>query len=70
MRYRQRILYPRGTVPALAKRFGVSEVTVRSALRFATEGEQPNLIREAAIRDFGAKMAKVPVIGSTKEVNT
>lgn len=65
--YRQRILYSRGVIPMLAKRFGVTEVTVRSALRFATEGEQPNLIRETAIKEYGCKVSRVPVIDNKKK---
>ena len=40
--FRHRILYEKGVIPQLAKRFNVSENTVRYALRFATEGEQPD----------------------------
>lgn len=64
--YRQRILYSRGVIPMLAKRFGVTEPTVRNALRFATYGEQPDLIRETAIKEYGCKVSKVPVISTQK----
>lgn len=40
--YRHRILYEKGVIPKLAKRFGVSENTVRNALRFTTEGVDNN----------------------------
>ena len=36
--YKARILYEKGVIPKLAKYFGVSEHTVRNALRFVTEG--------------------------------
>lgn len=65
--YRQRILYSRGVIPMLAKRFGVTEVTVRSALRFATEGEQPNLIREVAVKEYGCKVSRVPVMPTKRQ---
>ena len=48
-----KILYERGIVTKLASRLGVTEQTVRNALRFATEGEQPDLIREIALKDYG-----------------
>ncbi len=48
-----KILYERGIVAKLASRLGVTEQTVRNALRFATEGEQPDLIREIALKDYG-----------------
>ena len=48
-----KILYERGMVTKLASRLGVTEQTVRNALRFATEGEQPDLIREIALKDYG-----------------
>lgn len=54
--FRHRILYEKGTVAKLAKRFGVSEQTVRSALRFATEGELPDLIRKVALNEYGGRI--------------
>lgn len=61
--YRHRILYEKGVIPQLAKRFNVSENTVRYALRFATEGEQPDLIRKVAIEEYGCVISKKPIIG-------
>lgn len=60
--YKARILYEKGTIPKLAKRFGVTENTVRNALRFATEGEQPDLIRRIALREYGCALVKKPII--------
>ena len=41
-----RILVERGSVKKLAILFEVSEQTVRNALRYITEGEMPERIRE------------------------
>lgn len=59
--FRHRILYEKGTIPKLAKRFGVTETTVRNALRFTTEGEQPDLIREIAIKEYGCVLNRRPI---------
>lgn len=56
-----RILYERGAIPKIAKRVGVTEQTVRLALRFATEGDQPDLIRKVAIDEYGCMLQKRPV---------
>lgn len=56
------ILYERGVVSKLAKRFGVTERTVRSALRCVTEGEQPDLIRMVALKEYGCVLRKKPII--------
>ena len=48
-----RILYERGDIAKIAKKVGVSDTSVRMALRFATEGEVPDLIRRIAIQEFG-----------------
>lgn len=56
------ILYERGTVVKLAKRVGVTEATVRLALRFATEGEQPDLIRKLALQEYGCVLRRKPII--------
>ena len=60
--YRHRILYEKGVIPKLAKRFNVSENTVRYALRFSTEGEQPDLIRKIALNEYGCVISKKPII--------
>ena len=59
--YRARILYEKGTIPKLAKRFGVTENTVRNALRFTTEGEQPELIRPVALKEYGCALSQKPI---------
>lgn len=60
--YKARILYEKGTIPKLAKRFGVTENTVRHALRFLTEGEQPELIRTTALQEYGCALIKKPIL--------
>ena len=57
-----KILYDRGVISKLAKRVGVTEATVRLALRFATEGEQPDLIRQVAIKEYGCVLQRKPVM--------
>lgn len=57
-----RILYERGVIPKIAKRVGVTEATVRLALRFATEGEQPDLIRHIALKEYGCVLRKKPIV--------
>lgn len=59
---RLRILYEKGVIPQIAKRVGVTDQTVRSALRFATEGEQPDLIRKLAISEYGCVLQQKPII--------
>lgn len=59
--YKHRILYEKGVIPQLAKRFSVSENTVRYALRFATEGEQPDLIRKVALEEYGCALSQKPI---------
>ena len=39
---RYKILYEKGVVSKLSSRFGVTDQTVRNALRFSTEGDQPD----------------------------
>ena len=52
-----KILYGRGVVRKLMKEFGVSDNTVRQALKFVTEGEQPEAIRRYALKYLGCKVA-------------
>lgn len=59
--FRCRILYEKGVIPRLAKRFGVTDQTVRNAFRFATDGEQPELIRQVAIKEYGCALSKKPI---------
>lgn len=69
MATRTRILYERGVIAKIAKRVGVTEATVRLALRFATEGEQPDLIRQVAIKEYGCVLKSKPILlkNSNKE---
>ena len=60
--YKARILYDKGVIQKLAKHFSVSDHTVRNALRFVTEGEQPDAIRSAAIKYYGCVMTKKPIM--------
>ena len=67
MTTKPKILYERGTIVKLAKRFGVTEATVRLALRFATEGEQPDLIRQIAINEYGCLLQKKQIVITNKK---
>lgn len=51
-------MYEKGVVSKLSSRFGVTEQTVRNALRFSTEGNQPDLIREVALKEYGCVLQK------------
>ena len=56
------ILYERGVVQKLAKSFGVTPMTVRSALKFATDGELADRIREEALKYYNCVLVKKPII--------
>lgn len=56
-----RILYEKGVIKKIANRVGVTEATVRLALRFATEGEQPDLIRKVALSEYGCMLQRKPI---------
>lgn len=56
-----RILYEKGVIPKLARHFGVTEHTVRNALRFVTDGEQPEAIRKEALKNYGCALVKKPL---------
>lgn len=57
----KRILVPYGTVTALAERFGVSEGTVRTALRYGGDTPRQREIREAAVNDYGGKVTETAI---------
>lgn len=59
--HKVQILYPKGVISALAADFSVTPATVRNALRFSTVGEQPDLIREKAIKDYNCVISNVPL---------
>lgn len=63
--YKAKILYDKGVIKKLAKHFNVSDHTVRNALRFVTEGEQPDAIRSASIKYYGCVMTKKPIFPKT-----
>lgn len=65
--YKAKILYEKGVVPKLAKRFGVTDNTVRNALRFTTEGDQPDLIRKTALNEYGCAISKKPIIRTERK---
>ena len=54
-------MYEKGTVQKMAKAMGVSEGTIRNALRFVTEGEQPDKIRKEAIELYGCALVSKPI---------
>ncbi len=56
-----KILYEKGTVQKMAKALGVSQGTIRNALRFVTEGDQPDKIREEALKYYGCVMIEKPI---------
>jgi len=59
---RLRIVYERGVVPKLMKEFGVSDNTVRHALRFATTGEQADAIRAFALKYLNCHVVKEVIV--------
>lgn len=67
--YRYKILSEKGTVKKLAMRFGVSEQTVRAALRFATANDLSDTIRHTAIRDYGSVLMKRPVFSVDTKID-
>lgn len=58
---RQEITIPYGTRSKLAKSFGVKPDTVTTALRFNSNSQLANDIRERAIKMFGGKLATITV---------
>ena len=54
----QKIIVDYGVQKKLAKEIGCSTRSIQSALRFVTEGEQPDLIRIKAIRDYKGILIK------------
>lgn len=59
----KKILVDRGEVQRIAKLFEVSEQTIRNALKFITEGEEPDRYRTEAIKGGGAiitRKVKIP----------
>lgn len=57
----KRILVPHGAVSALAVKFGVSEGTVRTALRFGSGTPLQRDIREAAVNEYYGKVTETAI---------
>lgn len=58
----------RGTLGKLAKDIGVTTRTVQYALKYITEGEQPDLIRERAVKYYNGVIIKRPIRTPMKKV--
>ena len=59
---KKRIVVSPSMRKALAKRFGVTVQCVGGALRFVTEGFQPEEIRKAAIEMGGVETTEVVIV--------
>lgn len=57
--YTKRIIVPTGNVKRIAAEIGVSGQAVRNALRFITEGEQPDRIRKEALENYGGAVSTI-----------
>lgn len=57
------ILYERGTIQKLAKVFNVTPMAVRNALRFVSDSDQAEKIREEALKYYGCVLIKKPIGG-------
>lgn len=58
----KRIIVPHGAIVELARRFGVSEGTVRAALRYMSDTQQQAAIRAAALEEFGGKVTGLTTV--------
>lgn len=61
----KQILVARGEVQRIAALFEVSDQTIRNALKFITEGEEPDRYRKEAIKG-GGKITGRPIKLPTK----
>ncbi len=59
---RMRIVYERGVVKKLMQEFGVSDNTVRHALKFITTGEQADAIRDFALKYLNCHVVKEVIV--------
>lgn len=59
---KKRIVVSPSMRKALAQKFGVTVQCIGGALRFATEGFQPEMIRKAAIEMGGVETTEVVII--------
>lgn len=55
----KKIIVDRGQTQEIARYFNVSPQTVRMALRYSTEGDRPDRIREYAIKIGGIHKTKI-----------
>lgn len=56
---KKRIVCPPGAVKRIAAQYGVCENTVRYALKFLTEGEQPDKIRKTALEEYNGAIYEI-----------
>ena len=59
---RMKISYDRGVVKKLMQEFKVSDNTVRNALKFTTTGEQPDAIRDFALKYLNCHVVKEVIV--------
>lgn len=57
--YAKRIVVPMGNVKRIAEALGVSDQAVRNALRYITQGEQPDRIRKEALKNYGGAVSTI-----------
>lgn len=55
----KRIIVPHGAIVELARRFGVSEGTVRAALRYVADTPTQTAIRSVALEEFGGQVTNL-----------
>lgn len=55
------IIVPHGARRRIAKHCGVSEETVRRALKFITESEEAVKIRKEALENYGGTQAEIEI---------
>ena len=55
-------MVPHGAIVELARRFGVSEGTVRAALRYMADTPTQAAIRSAALEEFGGKVTDLTTV--------
>lgn len=60
------ILYERGVVQKIAKSFKCDDKTVRDALKFITESELSERIRQEALKYYGCILVRRPVMKTSK----
>lgn len=63
----RKILVERGMVQNLARLFETTPQTVRNALRYCTEGELPDRIRDEAKRQGGVEIKRSMRTGLSQE---